>query len=280
MTGKAPFSPGEASIVESAGKILEKHGFSTEVIDAFLQEHASRMRALMIGDQRELTEEELQQAVRDCLGEEIIALGQGIVTKSVEKSRKPRIKKPSSSLQACDTALQQQVAFPHVHRFIALISAMPFLQDMVRFVDAVSHTQNKRLWPDYRRSDSSSFGEGLGSSDQQDMYLETPRIGPERMVLNPTLFYTGDVATKLSLKVLTEIFRQIGGHGSTLEMGDKGIFQTQSFEASLIARLQFVAAKWKGMDEADRIAWITDNFVRGKESYDRVHVACHNSNIG
>lgn len=253
----------------------------------------------------EIDEQQLLNTIVENLGPGLIVQGQQVVDEMIKHAENKGQVDVRFGIPYRES-LEDEVFKPNYARFVALMDSLPVTADMERYAaqngitpemnthQGIFHSESYLLKDNWRTSQFedlrqkhvqySAFVRGQG-----DIIMTDVSVIPEKPlypVINPLVFYGADARSKLSFKILDQVFHGDWEYGSSLEVGDRSIYETGSFVLSLADRIQIMTRRWIDMDDTDKKAWIGEGWTKGVRQdrdgrhYDLVNIATRNRHIG
>jgi len=234
-------------------------------------------------------------AIREQLGADIIAKAQDIVRKLQQY---PEKKGETATIYSVPHRedMTEQVLYPNVDKFSSLVKSLSVTDDMDRFVEETGTPVDFNLHGEIFAYDSWKLRNGRNKQEASAYREELAQKGDvlreklgfggseTKPTLNPLVFDKADTKTRLALKILDDLMGGDWRWGSSLELGDKNIYDSGSFEDALAERLSYVTDKWNSMSEEDKIAWVKGDFTHSEDArqghYDTIKIASPNYYTG
>lgn len=196
--------------------------------------------------------------------------------------------------------LRENVFMPNFRKFIEMVKETALVRNIEKFVQEnqcvvslnlhqVIFDQNAwAITPEYDGSVRTAYREYVDKMSSQPDFVRNvmgwPGATGTTKKLNGMVFERAALTDKIALKVLDNIFGGDWDYGSTLELGDRSVFKTGSFETALADRIRFAQLKWTAMCDEDKKAWLAGKFTHsaeaGKGRYDLVNIAAPNRYVG
>lgn len=257
----------------------------------------SVMRVLI--ENSTLTEAQAMALINKILGKDIITKGNNLAKLMAATKMDQGIL--TNCVNGLRTSLTVQLMMPNLQAFHDLINAMPVIEDIEQFATEKSLSPKLKHGALFHSSlftlqvkpfldecegiildmHTASIIAILLDSDDVVYELSNTKNIPR---INPMVFIKAGSRKRIVLKILDDMFGACGNYGNTLELGDKGVYDTSSFEAALADRMRYVTSKWTTLCKEDRISWIMDEFTHSSDAleneYDKVKIAGPNIYIG